>query len=270
MGEKSGSKKNQRLDLRDPALYINRELSWLKFDERILEEARDRSNPLFERIKFLGITMSNLDEFFMVRVASLKDMVEASVTTKDIAGMTPKAQLEAVCEASQRLVVTAYNTYIHMIIPALRNEGIELIEDHTRLNARECDFVDRYFEDSVYPVLTPMAVDSSRPFPLISNKSLNIAAIMRIGEGRLLKSDTPKDTMFATVQVPSGLPRVIELPSYDAEDGTRRLVLLEQIILRNIQKVFTGYDIICTSVYRVTRSADFAIEESVKRDREAA
>ena len=261
MGEKSGSKKNQGLDLRDPALYINRELSWLKFDERILEEARDKSNPLFERIKFLGITMSNLDEFFMVRVASLKDMVEAGVTTKDIAGMTPKAQLEAVSEASQRLAVTAYNTYNHMIIPALRNEGIELIEDHTRLSAQECDFVDRYFEESVYPVLTPMAVDSSRPFPLISNKSLNIAAIMRIGEGRLLKSDTPKDTMFATVQVPSGLPRVIELPSYGAEDGTRRLVFLEQIILRNIQKVFTGYEIICTSVYRVTRSADFAIDE---------
>ena len=261
MGDKSGSKKNQGLDLRDPALYINRELSWLKFDERILEEARDKSNPLFERIKFLGITMSNLDEFFMVRVASLKDMVEAGVTTKDIAGMTPKAQLEAVSEASQRLAVTAYNTYNHMIIPALRNEGIELIEDHTRLSAQECDFVDRYFEESVYPVLTPMAVDSSRPFPLISNKSLNIAAIMRIGEGRLLKSDTPRDTMFATVQVPSGLPRVIELPSYGAEDGTRRLVFLEQIILRNIQKVFTGYDIICTSVYRVTRSADFAIDE---------
>ena len=261
MGDKSGSKKNQGLDLRDPALYINRELSWLKFDERILEEARDKSNPLFERIKFLGITMSNLDEFFMVRVASLKDMVEAGVTTKDIAGMTPKAQLEAVSEASQRLAVTAYNTYNHMIIPALRNEGIELIEDHTRLSAQECDFVDRYFEESVYPVLTPMAVDSSRPFPLISNKSLNIAAIMRIGEGRLLKSDTPRDTMFATVQVPSGLPRVIELPSYGAEDDTRRLVFLEQIILRNIQKVFTGYEIICTSVYRVTRSADFAIDE---------
>ncbi len=261
MGEKSGSKKNQGLDLRDPALYINRELSWLKFDERILEEARDKSNPLFERIKFLGITMSNLDEFFMVRVASLKDMIEAGVTTKDIAGMTPKAQLEAVSEASQRLAVIAYNTYNHMIIPALKNEGIELIEDHTRLSTQECDFVDRYFEESVYPVLTPMAVDSSRPFPLISNKSLNIAAIMRIGEGRLLKSDTPRDTMFATVQVPSGLPRVIELPSYGAEDGTRRLVFLEQIILRNIQKVFTGYDIICTSVYRVTRSADFAIDE---------
>ena len=261
MGEKSGSKKSQGLDLRDTALYINRELSWLKFDERILEEARDKSNPLFERIKFLGITMSNLDEFFMVRVASLKDMVEAGVTTKDIAGMTPKAQLEAVSEASQRLAVIAYNTYNHMIIPALKNEGIELIEDHTRLSTQECDFVDRYFEESVYPVLTPMAVDSSRPFPLISNKSLNIAAIMRIGEGRLLKSDTPRDTMFATVQVPSGLPRVIELPSYGAEDGTRRLVFLEQIILRNIQKVFTGYDIICTSVYRVTRSADFAIDE---------
>ncbi len=266
MGEKSGSKKNQGLDLRDPALYINRELSWLKFDERILEEARDKSNPLFERIKFLGITMSNLDEFFMVRVASLKDMIEAGVTTKDIAGMTPKAQLEAVSEASQRLAVTAYNTYNHMIIPALRNEGIELIEDHTRLSAQECDFVDRYFEESVYPVLTPMAVDSSRPFPLISNKSLNIAAIMRIGEGRLLKSDTPRDTMFATVQVPSGLPRVIELPSYGAEDDTRRLVFLEQIILRNIQKVFTGYEIICTSVYRVTRSADFAIDEDETDD----
>lgn len=266
MGENTGAKSRNKLNFKDPSLYINRELSWLKFDERILDEARNKSNPLFERLKFLGITMNNLDEFFMVRVASLKDMVEANVTGKDISGMTPALQLEETNKLAQQLEASAYNTYNHMIVPALKAEGIELIMSKDRLSDAELDYCDRYFDDSVYPVLTPMAVDSSRPFPLISNKSLNIAAIMHIGEGRLLKSDTPKETVFATVQVPSGLPRLIELPSFDDKEGSRRFVFLETIIFQNIQKVFMGYDIICTSTYRVIRSADLAIDEDDTSD----
>ncbi|MBQ9334353.1 MAG: RNA degradosome polyphosphate kinase [Lachnospiraceae bacterium] len=249
-------------DYTDPSLYINRELSWLEFDERILEEARDRNNPLMERAKFLGIAMSNLDEFFMVRVASLKDMVEAGYTKRDIAGMTAAQQLKAVSSAAQELSRSAYNTLNHMLIPAFKKKGIEILCDHAEMTEAECDFADRYFEESVYPVLTPMAVDSSRPFPVIANKTLNICALVAVPEGGLLGNAPSKGNMFATVQVPSGLPRFIELPV----SGTRRFILLEQIILRNIHKVFTGYAIAGLAVYRVTRSADFNIDEDESGD----
>ncbi len=258
----ASSKNKKKIDLTDPSLYINRELSWLEFDERILEEARDKNNPLMERAKFLGICMSNLDEFFMVRVASLKDMVEAGYRKTDIAGMTASEQLKRVCEASQALEMSTYNTYNHMLIPAFRKEGIELISRHEELTDAECVFADRYFEENVYPVLTPMAVDSSRPFPLIANKTINIAAVIQVDEGGLLGSASSSENMFATVQVPSGLPRLIELPA----GGTRRFVFLEQIILRNIHKVFMGYPIVCTALYRVTRSADFTIDEDEAAD----
>ncbi len=266
MASKDKDKDKDRIkkmrDHTDPSLYINRELSWLEFDERILEEARDKNNPLMERAKFLGIAMSNLDEFFMVRVASLKDMVEAGYTKKDIAGMTAAQQLKAVSAASQDLVRSAYNTLNHMLVPAFRKEGIELLYDHGEMTEAECDFADRYFEESVYPVLTPMAVDSSRPFPVIANKTLNICALVAVPEGGLLGNASSKGNMFATVQVPSGLPRLIELP----ESDSRRFIFLEQVILRNIHKVFTGYTIAGLAVYRVTRSADFNIDEDESGD----
>ena len=258
--DKTGSRK--KTDFTDPSLYINRELSWLEFDERILEEARDKNNPLMERAKFLGIAMSNLDEFFMVRVASLKDMVEAGYAKKDIAGMSASSQLGAVCGAAQELSRSAYNTLNHMLVPAFKKAGIELLFEHSQMTEEECDYADRYFEESVYPVLTPMAVDSSRPFPVIANKTLNICALVTVPEGGLLGNATSKGDMFATVQVPSGLPRLIELPS----DDTRRFIFLEQIILRNINKVFTGYTIAGLGVYRVTRSADFNIDEDESGD----
>ena len=259
---KDKSKSKKTADYINPSLYINRELSWLEFDERILEEARDKTNPLMERAKFLGITMSNLDEFFMVRVASLKDMVEAGYRKKDISGMTAAEQLKAVCDASQILEQAAYNTFNHMLVGAFKKAGIELIARHQDLSDEECDFADRYFEENVYPVLTPMAVDTSRPFPLIANKTLNIAAILRVDEGGLLGNASAKGDMFATVQVPSGLPRLIELPSQE----TRRFIYLEQIILRNIHKVFMNYEIVGTATYRVIRSADFTIDEDESGD----
>ncbi len=260
--EKDKTRSRKKTDFTDPSLYINRELSWLEFDERILEEARDKNNPLMERAKFLGIAMSNLDEFFMVRVASLKDMVEAGYTKKDIAGMSASSQLEAVCDAAQELSRSAYNTLNHMLVPAFKKAGIELLFEHSQMTEEECDYADRYFEESVYPVLTPMAVDSSRPFPVIANKTLNICALVTVPEGGLLGNAPSKGDMFATVQVPSGLPRLIELPS----DDTRRFIFLEQIILRNINKVFTGYTIAGLGVYRVTRSADFNIDEDESGD----
>lgn len=262
MAAKEKDKTKKKPDFSDPSLYINRELSWLEFDERILEEARDKNNPLMERAKFLGIAMSNLDEFFMVRVASLKDMVEAGYAKKDIAGLSASQQLKAVCAASQDFVRSAYSTLNHMLIPAFKKEGIELLYDHREMTEAEGDFADRYFEESVYPVLTPMAVDSSRPFPVIANKTLNIGALVTVPEGGLLGNATARGDMFATVQVPSGLPRLIEL----SVTGTRRFIFLEQIILRNIHKVFTGYTIAGLAAYRVTRSADFTIDEDESGD----
>ena len=262
-------------DLYNPSYYINRELSWLKFNERVLDEARDKSNPLMERLKFLGITASNLDEFFMVRVASIKDMIEAGYSGKDIAGMTATDQLSALNDAIHEFVKSQYNTFNHMLMPALKAEGFELLTSFGDLTEAEGEYVDNYFEDSVYPVLTPMAVDSSRPFPLIRGKSLNIAALLDTkGTGLVSrgsekdkkseKKDKSKDTVFATVQVPSGLPRFLELPSEN--EGVRRFIFLGEIIRRNMQKLFLGYDIICTSMFRIMRNADFSLDEEDAED----
>ena len=146
----------------DPKNYVNRELSWLEFDCRVLGEAKDKTTPLFDRMKFLSITASNLDEFFMVRVASLKDMVHAGYTKPDIAGMTPTEQLEKISERTHELVNQQYSIYNRSLIPALENHGLDVITKHENLTKEQGEYVDRYFKEQVYPVLTPMAVDSSR------------------------------------------------------------------------------------------------------------
>lgn len=182
-------------DYSKPEYYYNRELSWVAFDQRVLGEAKDKNIPLFERLKFLSITASNLDEFFMVRVASLKDMVNAGYEKKDIAGMTAKEQLDAVNVATHQLVEEQYNTYNRSLLPLLAMNGLEVIERHEDLSAEDAKFVDRYFQDNVYPVLTPMAVDSSRPFPLIRNKSLNLGALVakKDEEKRLIRRHLSKE-----------------------------------------------------------------------------
>lgn len=158
--------------------FENRELSWIKFDERILGEAKDRTTPLFERLKFLSITASNLDEFFMIRVASLKDMVNAGYKKQDISGLKPAEQLEKIYVQTHSLVDAQYSTYNRSLVPLLHQNGLTIVKHHEDLNEKQCEFVDKYFYENVYPVLTPMAVDSSRPFPLIRNKSLNIGALI--------------------------------------------------------------------------------------------
>ena len=237
--------------------YWNRELSWLLFNKRVLNEARDKQNLLFERLKFLSITASNLDEFFMVRVASLKDMVNAEYTKKDIAGFTPKQQLEKLNVATHELVNLQYSTYNRSLYPLLMQHGLQLITRHEELTVEQAEYVDKYFEESVYPVLTPMAVDSSRPFPLIRNKSLNIGALVSN------RKKEKKELEFATVQVPSVLSRVIEIPS---KEGLKSIILLEEIIERNIGKLFLNYDIVCTYPFRIMRNADLSIEEDEAED----
>lgn len=262
-----------KIDYSKPEYYYNRELSWIAFNNRVLGEARDKTIPLFERLKFLSITASNLDEFFMVRVASLKDMVNAEYTKKDIAGMTPLEQLEAVNNATHELVNVQYSTYNRSLLPLLSQNGLKIIENHEDLTEADKQFVDRYFQDNVYPVLTPMAVDSSRPFPLIRNKSLNLGALVsRKEEEKGLikkhlfrkKSISGKELEFATVQVPSVLPRIVQLP--EDKNGTKRVILLEQIIERNMGKLFLNYDIECVYPFRIMRNADLTIEEEEAAD----
>ena len=241
----------------DPKNYVNRELSWLEFDFRILHEARDKSIPLFERLKFLSITASNLDEFFMVRVASLKDQVHAGYKKPDIAGLKPQEQLELIGEKTHELVELQYSTYNRSLLPVLKQQELQIISEHEELSREDEAYVDSYFHDNVYPVLTPMAVDSSRPFPLIRNKSLNIAALVQ-------KKSGEEDLEFAMVQVPSGLPRIVELPM--GEDGMRRVILLEEIIERNMRELFLNYNIVSAHPFRIMRNADFTLDEDEAED----
>ena len=282
------------VDFTNPAYYTNRELSWLDFNYRILDEARDKENPLFERLKFLSITASNLDEFFMVRVASLKDMSEGGYSGHDIAGMTADQQLSAVQKKCHEFMERQYSTLMRSLVPSLRSNNMEVLFDHESLTKQQADYCDRYFDEVIFPVLTPMAMDSSRPFPLVRNKTLNIGALIsrkpeaapegsieamvqenltRTGErvARKAAKDNGKDskdgkeidlkdgTMFATVQVPSVLPRVIEIPC--TMEGTRTGILLEEIIERNMGKLFSGYHVVCANAYRITRNADMTLDE---------
>ncbi len=235
--------------------YYNRELSWLQFNYRILGEAKDKSMPLFERIKFLSITASNLDEFFMIRVASLFDLVHAGVKKKDIAGLTPEEQIEKIIPETKNMMNAQYSTLNRALLPLMEENGVRLIKKYTDLSEKQSKYVDKYFDKDVYPVLTPMAVDSSRPFPLISNKTLNIGALIR---------DKKKDVIdIATVQVPSVLPRIVELPS---ESGGKEIILLEEIIEKNLSRLFLNYEIVCAHPYRIMRNADLAIDEDDAAD----
>ena len=262
-----------------PEYFYNRELSWLLFNRRVLEEAKDSSLPLFDRLKFLSITSSNLDEFFMIRVASLKDMVQVKYNKKDISGMTPAEQLAAINERTHLFVKDQYDIFNRSLIPALEKEGVHVLSHYENLSEKQSKYVDRYFTDEVYPVLTPMAVDSSRPFPLIRNKTLNIGAILRmkkdkaaggqfrdlyLSHGSKKKGADSNDTDFATVQVPSVLPRFVEIPS--EQKGEKTFILLEQIIEKNIGKLFVNYEIESVFPYRIMRNADLSIEEDEAAD----
>ena len=251
---------------KDPKNYINRELSWLQFNTRVLGEAKDKTTLPFERLKFLAITASNLDEFFMVRVASLDEMVHAGYKKKDIAGMTAEEQLAAIGTSVHELVESQYSCYNRGLVPLMHRLGLVIIPEHEELAPAEADFVDRYFEREVYPVLTPMAVDSSRPFPLVRNKSINIGVLMQ-------KKKSDEDMEFAMVRVPDVLPRVVEIPE-DVENlrgdeenpKPRRIIYLEEIIERNIGKLFLNYKILASHPFRIMRNADLSIEEDESED----
>ncbi|MFC2949839.1 RNA degradosome polyphosphate kinase [Virgibacillus sediminis] len=240
--------------LDNPLYYNNREISWLAFNKRVLDEAYDMKNPLLERLKFLAIFSSNLDEFFMVRVAGLKDQVKAGYNKPDNkAGMTPKQQLNQITEENQKLVHEEYKLLSEMQ-PLFENEKIEFSSIET-LSKQEEKQLEDYFENNIFPVLTPMAIDAYHPFPMLSNKSINLAVLL---EDQYDPEHTTKKT--AIVQVPSVLDRFIPFGS----EG--RYLLLEDIISHFISKLFKGYIVLSVTGFRITRNADMTIHEEGARD----
>ena len=251
--------------------FTNRELSWLKFNIRVLNEAEDDDVKLFERLKFLSITSSNLDEFFMVRIASLKDMVDADYKKKDISGMSAEKQLGILNKETHDFVKKQYEVYNKSLVPLLKKENLHIISHGVELDANEKKFIDEYFDEFVYPVLTPMAVDASRPFPLVRNKTLNIAALIRKRKEENSKKkkkdvylgNVDADLDFAMVQVPSVLPRIVEIPT---EFEERKIIYLEDIIEKNIDKLFLNYEVISAATFRVMRNAEFKLDEDDASD----
>ncbi len=242
----------------DSDLYLNRELSWLEFNQRVLMEAANPDNPVFERMKFLSIVSSNLDEFFMIRVASLRDQCNAGYKKPDAAGFTPKRQIALITQRTQLMVAQQYQILRENVLPDLLRNGVRFLK-HEQLSPELREWIQGYFEHEVYPVLTPMAVDSSRPFPLILNKSLNLGVLLA---SRDKEHDAPD---FATVQVPSALPRIIELPCLRGEEE-HAFILLEEIIEHSIGRLFDGRRVLCCHPYRITRNGDLSFDEEDAAD----
>ncbi len=239
------------INLDNPELYNNRELSWLEFNERVLEEAFDKTNPIIERFKFLAITSSNLDEFFMVRVSGLIDRKIAGSVSKDPAGLSVKQQLSAISARVHEMAQKQYNCLNRSLLPFLDGEKINILT-YKELSKAQKTFVKDYYDTTVFPILTPMAIDQSRPFPLLANKSLNI-----------IVETTEKNKNFALVQVPNVIPRLVKLPS---EDGTTQIIMLEDIVKEYIKTLFVDFPISNAYCFRITRNSDFDIDEDDSHD----
>jgi polyphosphate kinase len=259
------------IDLSDPQYYLSRELTWLEFNDRVLHEAMDERTPLLERLKFMGIFSSNLDEFFMVRIAAIEQQIEAKVSQLTPDGRTPQAQLAAASDRVQKLITQQHQHFETVLRPAMAQQGIYLL-DYFDLNQEQRAYLQSYFEEQIFPVLTPLAVDPGHPFPYISNLSLNLAVVIKhpeTGEG-----------LFARVKVPKVLPRFISLPIdlQVIDRPTRELrdnplqtsadcpqiwtgIPLEQLIAHNLESLFPGMNIQDCFTFRVTRNADISVAE---------
>ncbi|MBO4636862.1 MAG: RNA degradosome polyphosphate kinase [Clostridiales bacterium] len=246
------------------ARFFNRELSWLEFNDRILHEARDTKNPLLERLNFLSITASNLDEFYIVRVASLRDMASIDFEEKDIAGLTVNEQLERIDVKTRELMSVMCSTYTRSLVPALRAENI-IICDYEELSDSMKDRADEYFKSVLYPVLTPMAVDSSRPFPLIYNRMLNLCVMLDGTNPGVAQSSGSEDEEehYATLQIPNVVPRMFRM---DGEGDEVFFVPIEQIIKANLDMLFFGQKVLASGCYRIMRNADLDIDEDEAED----
>ncbi len=239
--------------LTDPKLYVNRELSLLAFQRRVFEEARDTANPLLERVKFLSILFSNLDEFFMVRFAGLKQQVASGVAELSIDGRTPANALDAIREDVNRLSDDAYAYWQEHLSSALAEAGVHVIH-YRDANKKQRSLLDTYFRQTVFPVLTPLAFDPGRPFPHISNLSLNLAVVVR----------TPSGEHFARVKIPDTLPQLVTLRSSQNHSGKPKdeyFFWLEDVIEANLSDLFPGLEIVDSHPFHITRDAEYAVQE---------
>ncbi|MFO8040179.1 MAG: polyphosphate kinase 1 [Sodalinema sp.] len=248
--------------LKDPNNYFNRELSWLEFNYRVLYEALDDRTPLLERLKFMAIVSNNLDEFFMVRVAGLKQQVKAEVRKLTPDGRSPQQQLNDISDRLHPIFAEQHQHFQTVLRPQLADHGIYLL-DYIDLNQEQRTYLQTYFEDKIFPVLTPLAVDPGHPFPFISNLSLNLAVVV--------KDPEIDQEHFARVKVPKVLPRFIELPQPDNPDSNHQGlnwvgVPLEQVIAHNLEALFPGMNIQEYHPFRITRNADIAVEEDEADD----
>lgn len=248
----------EKTNLSDPSLYINRELSWLSFNERVLEQARDGRHPLLDRLRFVSISETNLDEFFMIRVSGLQQQVAAELPNPVPDGMTPEEQLARIHEITEDFLTGQREILNGELLPLLEDEGIRIVP-HKKLNKTETRELRTRFAEEILPILTPLAIDPAHPFPHISNLSLNLLVVIE-DEGR---------KVMARVKVPTTIDRFVRLPEKPGQDGQRpdiRFVRVEEVIAANLDELFPGKEVTASYVFQVTRNADFVIEEDEAGD----
>ena len=238
--------------LDQPSHFFNRELSLLEFNQRVLDQGKNHANPLLERAKFLSIVSSNLDEFFMVRVAGLYDLCQAELNSLDISGRTPIQRMKESLFKTRTLVSDLYETY-DQLLEELNTYDIELVK-YEQLDEKTKGYMDYYYQTQIYPVLTPMVIDQARPFPLILDKTLNI--------GLLLIGKQDYEQVFATIQVPSVLPRIVRVPT---KTGSVH-ILLEDLIKPKLSELFSSHDVLHSCCYRITKNAAMHVDEEEAED----
>jgi len=246
----------KEINLKDPSLLLNRELSWIEFNRRVLEEAEDPETPALEKLKFISIFSSNLDEFFQVRVGALARLIQAGVIDPDPSGMTPKQQIEAIAEKARIDVTQQYQCFQETVLPLLKQAGIE-IQAVESLDKKETQKLNAYFENQVFPILTPLAVDAGHPFPFLGNLRLNLMV--------MFKESPTSPQPYAFVDVPSVLPRLIRVMD-DRDRKEHHFVLLEDLIGSNIGSLFPGMKITNCVPFRLTRNQDYDLHEDTVMD----
>ncbi|MEM8832841.1 MAG: polyphosphate kinase 1 [Cyanobacteria bacterium P01_G01_bin.19] len=255
-------KSESEINLSNPEYYFNRELSWLEFNYRVLHEALDERTPLLERLKFTAIFSSNLDEFIMIRVSTLKEQVDAGVAKLTPDGRTPQQQLENLEQRLRPMVAKQHQNFEEQLRPQLAQLGVKLL-NYDNLTKKQRNYYQNYFKKQVFPILTPLGVDPGHPFPHISNLSFNVAVVV--------KNSTTEEEYFARVKIPDILPRFVRLPAQlqpATEDSSLIWsgIPLEQIIAHNLSSLFPGLEILEYSFFRITRDADFPVQEDEADD----
>ena len=238
-------------------LFVNRELSWLAFNRRVLEEAQDATNPLLERVKFLAIASTNLDEFFEIRVAGVMEVIDAGLPGEAHDGIKPQEELERVRADAHAFTTAMHKTWSEQLLPELVQAGIQF-PTFRQLSITQRQWIDTYFQREVYPILTPLAVDTAHPFPVLLNKSLNIVVLMQD------PSQARRTHRMAVVQVPRSLPRILRLP--EGEDGKRAYVFTADVVQANLHELFSGLEVVHTSTFRVTRDSNLEVDEMQATD----